>query len=71
MGWFLWGIAAGWMVCAVFYHSQTETNEKTASGAFIISLALLVMALIVSINLGIADGSIKSDLVVPTPTLGR
>lgn len=68
MGWFLWGITAGWVVCATYYYSQTENNEKAANGAMIIFLALAIIAVIVSINLSIASGSIKTDLT-PTPTL--
>lgn len=67
MGWFLWGIAFGWAVCAIYHHSQSE-NEKVSNGAIIIFLALSIVATIVSINLGIASGAIVSD-IVPTPTL--
>lgn len=71
MGWFLWGIAFGWGVCAIYYYSQTE-NDKAAGSSTIIFLALGIIAAIVSINLGIASGSIETNPPVITPTsLGR
>lgn len=69
MGWFLWGIAFGWGAAAIFYHSQAE-NDKAMNAAIIVFMALAIMALIVSINLGIADGSLPGN-PTPTPLLGR
>lgn len=70
MGWFLWGIAFGWAVCAIYHHSQSE-NEKASNGAAIIFFALVIVALVISISLGITDGTLVSDRT-PTPTsLGR
>jgi hypothetical protein len=70
MGWLLWGIVFGWGVCAVYYHSQTENNEKAANGATIICIALIIVAVTISINLGIESGAIPQSTPAPT-SLGR
>lgn len=70
MGWFLWGVVFGWLFCAVFYSSQIE-DEKASKAAGIIFLALGIIAVIVSIALGVSSGSIPIQ-GTPTPTsLGR
>lgn len=70
MGWFLWGIAFGWAICALFWFNLKE-NEKVMDGAIVIFLALATMTLIVSVNLGIASGAIPVE-GVPAPTsVGR
>jgi 1,4-dihydroxy-2-naphthoate octaprenyltransferase len=72
MGAFLWGVVFGWAVCATYYYQQTDNNEKAAGGAVIIFLSLATIAVIFSISLGMANGTITPDGVNVTPTaLGR
>ena len=69
MGWFLWGVAFGWAVCAVFWYSLRD-ESKVSDGAWVVFIALAIIAAIVSISLGIASGAIPHG--DPTPTsLGR
>ena len=70
MGWFLWGIALGWAACAIYWYNQVSDAEKPANGAAVILLLLGICAVIVSIGLGVANGTIPTG--TPTPTsLGR
>ncbi len=57
MGWFLMGIACGWLISGLYWYNQTDDN-KVGGGASIIGVALFIIALIVGINLGIASGAI-------------
>ena len=70
MGWFLMGIACGWLVSGLYWYSQTEDSDKVGNGASIIGTALFIVAIIVGINLGISSGAIPVE-VVPTPLPGR
>lgn len=71
MGWFLWGITFGWTMCAAYYYSQIK-SEEASNGAVIIGLALGIVALIVSVSLGLSGGAIPHDIVpTVTPLLGR
>ncbi len=67
MGWFLWGVLLGWGACTVYHYSQSE-NDKVGNGAAIIAMLILMVATVISINLGIASGGIKADPPTPTPT---
>jgi cell division protein FtsW (lipid II flippase) len=69
MGWFLWGIVFGWAACAI-YHCSQEHKEQAGIGAIIVFLALAIIALIVSVNLGIVSGELPSAPTA-TPLLGR
>lgn len=68
MGFFLWGVTFGWVLCSIFWYSQVEEN-KPANATWIISIGLLIMAIFISINLGIASGAIPVE-GAPTPTIG-
>ncbi len=72
MGWFLMGIACGWLISGLYWYHQTDDN-KTGGGASVVGIALFIIAVIVGINLGIASGAIPIEGVpTPTPTsLGR
>ena len=71
MGWFLWGVLFGWGSCAVYYFYQNDANDRPTIGATLISVMLFILAIMVSINLGISSGAIPVG-GVPTPTsLGR
>jgi hypothetical protein len=71
VGWFIWGVVGGWSAGCLFYYSQTEDN-KAAGSAAIIFLTLVVIAFIVSINLGLANGTFNTGVPTVTPTsLGR
>lgn len=70
MGFFLWGVAFGWALCALFWYSQSNEDNKTAGSAVILFMGILIMAIFVSINLGIVNGSIGSNPPTATPTTG-
>ena len=71
MGWFLLGIACGWLISGLYWYNQTE-DERAGSGAAIIGTALFIIAIIVGVNLGISSGDIPPIFSTPTPTsLGR
>ena len=71
MGWFLMGIACGWLISGLYWYNQTG-DDRSGNGASIIGTALFIIAIIVGINLGIASGAIPFDGIAPTPTsLGR
>lgn len=67
MSWFLWGITFGWAVCSTYHYFQTD-NEKVSNGAVIIFLALGIVAVIISINLGMESGTITREGLNITPT---
>lgn len=69
MGWFIWGITFGWLMCAIFFYSQSDHDSAVHSAA-VLCIGLGIIALIISINLGIADGSLPVT-PTPTPLLGR
>lgn len=72
MGFFLWGVMFGWGLCSLFWYNHSNEDDKTAGSATIIFIGLLIMAGILSINLGIASGSIPIEgISTPTPQLGR
>ena len=71
MGFFLWGVMFGWGLCSMFWYNHSDEDNKTAGSATIVFIGLLIMAGIISINLGIASGAIPSSYdATPTP-LGR
>lgn len=71
MGWFLWGVTFGWALCSLFWYSQSKEDDKTAGSATILFMGILIMAILISVNLGIASGAIPVE-GAPTPTsLGR
>lgn len=71
MGFFLWGVMFGWGICSLFWYNQSNEDDKTAGSATIIFIGILIMAGVISANLGIASGAIPIE-GMPTPTsLGR
>ncbi len=58
MGFFLWGVMFGWGLCSFFWFN---VEENKPAGATIIFIGLLIMAAIISINLGIASGAIPVE----------
>ena len=71
MGWFLWGIVVAWAGCTAYHYSQRDEDaETTSNGALIVWGVLILVAVIISISLGVESGSIGHG--TPTPTsLGR
>lgn len=67
MGWFLWGIFAGWAACTAYWYYQVSDGEKPATGANVVLVLLLISATVVSIGLGVASGAIPAG--TPTPTV--
>ena len=67
MGWFLMGIACGWLISGLYWYNQTE-DYKAGNGASVIGVSLFIIAIIVGINLGISSGDIPFDGISPTPT---
>lgn len=69
MGWLLWGVLIGWAACATYHYSQ-NSNEKSAqdaaAGSVIIFILIGLLAITISVNLGVESGAIKN---APTPTL--
>ncbi len=69
MGWFLWGVLLGWGACAIYVHVQRGGDaEKTDNGAAVVFAFLFLIALLISIGLGMEGGVIGP--ATPTP-LGR
>ncbi len=71
MGFFLWGVMFGWGMCSMFWYNHSNEDNKTAGSAVIVFIGLLIMAGIISINLGISSGAIPMAGATPTPLLGR
>lgn len=70
MGWFMWGVTFGWAVCAIYYYSQTD-NDKAANGAVILFLALMIISVVISVSVGLNNGTFGPPVPTPTPLLGR
>lgn len=69
MGWFLWGVAFGWGVCALYYYNlDGQEQGKVGSAATILFLAFLIAAFVISIGLGVQSGAIGGNMPAPTPT---
>lgn len=69
MGFFLWGVMLGWLMCTLYHYSQNE-DSKATSGAFVILFMILIAAAVISISLGAPNAPNVDATSTPT-SLGR